>query len=154
VTDTVVLKRMKLGRVSPVILDLFRQGDITLAQVEAFTVSDDYAKQEQVWRDLPSYSRHPGSIRHALTEGEIAITDRRVALVTLEAYEAAGGEVRRDLFDAQNGGYIVDTALLDRLVLCARDPSKTLSPVRSSIPSIYVTSQDSRLNAALAAGRF
>jgi ParB family chromosome partitioning protein len=35
---------------------------------------------------------------------------------TLEAYEAAGGEVRRDLFDARNGGYITDTALLDRLV--------------------------------------
>ena len=116
VTDTVVLKRMKLGRVSPMILDLYRQGDMTLNHVEAFTISDDYAKQEQVWRDLPSYNRHPGSIRHALTEGEIAVTDRRVKLVTLEAYEATGGEVRRDLFDAQNGGYIMDVVLLDRLV--------------------------------------
>jgi ParB family chromosome partitioning protein len=116
VTETIVLKRMKLGRVSPMILDLYRQGDIMLGQVEAFTISDDYTRQEQVWRDLPTYDRHPGSIRHALTEGEIAVTDRRVRLVTLEAYEAAGGEVRRDLFDTQNGGYITDTAVLDRLV--------------------------------------
>jgi ParB family chromosome partitioning protein len=116
VTELAVLKRMKLGRVSPVILDLYRQGEMTLGQVEAFTVSDDYARQEQVWRDLPTYNRHPGSIRHALTEGDIAVTDRRVRLITLEAYEAAGGQIRRDLFDERNGGYITDPALLDRLV--------------------------------------
>jgi ParB family chromosome partitioning protein len=116
VTETTVLKRMKLGRVSPTILDLYRQGELALNQVEAFTVSDDHARQEQVWHDLPAYNRHPSSIRLALTDGEIPLTEKRVKLVTVEAYEAAGGEVRRDLFDTRNGGYLMDATILDRLV--------------------------------------
>jgi ParB family chromosome partitioning protein len=40
-----------------------------------------------------------------------------VRFVGLDAYEAAGGAVRRDLFDADNGGYVSDIALLDALVL-------------------------------------
>ena len=42
--------------------------------------------------------------------------DRRVRFVGLEAYEAAGGAVRRDLFDPEDGGSVQDVALLDALV--------------------------------------
>ncbi len=116
VTETLVMKRMKLGRVSPKLLDLYRQGELSLNHIEAFTVSDDWELQEHVWHDMNPYNRYPSSIRLALTEGEIAVGDRRVKLVTLEAYEAAGGQVRRDLFDAHNQGYVQDTALLESLV--------------------------------------
>jgi ParB family chromosome partitioning protein len=63
-----------------------------------------------------TYGCNPNTIRHALTEGEIPTTDKRVRCIGLEAYEAAGGAGRRDLFDDRNAGYILDTALLDRLV--------------------------------------
>jgi ParB family chromosome partitioning protein len=94
---------------------------MSLEQVQAFTVSDDHEAQERVWSGLPQWSRSPGDIRQALTEGEIPATDKRVRLVTLEAYEAAGGTVRRDLFDDRNSGYVVDGQLLDWLAREALD---------------------------------
>src|SRR5208337_3100428 len=74
--------------------------------------------QESVWQNLPGSQRdNPRAIRAALTEGEVLASDRRVRFVGLDAYEAAGGAVRRDLFDADDGGYVRDIALLDALVL-------------------------------------
>ncbi len=112
VTESLVVKRMKLGRVSPALLSVYREGGMSLERLQAFTVSDDHAAQERVWQDGPAY---PGGIRSALTEGEIPSTDRRVRFVGLETYEDAGGEVRRDLFDSGNSGYILDADLLQKL---------------------------------------
>ena len=56
-------------------------------------------------------------IRDALTENDIAATDKRVRYITLKAYEKAGGTVRRDLFSQDDDGvFILDVTLLDRLV--------------------------------------
>ncbi|MCA9404666.1 MAG: ParB N-terminal domain-containing protein, partial [Candidatus Omnitrophica bacterium] len=116
VTETVVLKRLKLARVSPVILAAYREDELTLAQVMAFTVTDDHKAQEQVLDDLSPYRRNPGDIRDALTENDIPATDRRVRFVTLAAYEEAGGTVRRDLFLTDDSGmFILDPDLLNRL---------------------------------------
>jgi ParB family transcriptional regulator, chromosome partitioning protein len=112
VTESLVARRMKLGRVSPVLLSVYREGRMSLEQLQAFTVSDDHAAQERVWEQG---AHHPGSIRAALTEGEIPSTDRRVRFIGLEAYEGVGGEVRRDLFDTGNSGYILDAELLQKL---------------------------------------
>ncbi len=120
VTETVVKQRLKLARVSPVIMTAYRAGDLTLAQVMAFAVSDDHAAQENVLENLSDYDRDPSTIRDALTEHETAATDRRVRFATLDAYETAGGGVRRDLFATDDSGvFILDTDLLDRLVLTA-----------------------------------
>ena len=44
-------------------------------------------------------------------------TDRRAVFVGLDAYEAAGGVITRDLFSQDEGqGFIADPALLDQLV--------------------------------------
>jgi ParB family chromosome partitioning protein len=113
VQESLVVKRMKLGRVSPVLLAVYRDGGMSLDHLQAFTVSDDHAAQERVWEEGV---HSPGGIRAALTEGEIPSTDRRVGVVGLDAYEEAGGAVRRDLFDSGNSGYIQDAALLQTLV--------------------------------------
>jgi len=56
-------------------------------------------------------------IRRLLTQAHVPAHDRRVAFVGLEAYEAAGGVVLRDLFsEEERGVYLEDAALLDRLV--------------------------------------
>jgi protein-tyrosine-phosphatase len=63
------------------------------------------------------WNNDPDTIRGILTDHEIAATDRRVQFVTLAAYEAGGGAVRRDLFtDGDDGVFILDPILLDRLV--------------------------------------
>jgi ParB family transcriptional regulator, chromosome partitioning protein len=46
----------------------------------------------------------------------VRVSDRRARFVGLEAYEASGGVVLRDLFEADDGGWLADAALLDRLV--------------------------------------
>jgi ParB family transcriptional regulator, chromosome partitioning protein len=115
VTETVVQQRLKLARVSPAIIKAYRRGDITLAHVMAFAVSDDHAAQEHVWEALGDWQlEDPDIIRDALTEQEITARDRRVKFVTLKTYEKAGGAVRRDLFaQADDGVFIQDIALLE-----------------------------------------
>jgi len=51
-----------------------------------------------------------------LTETSVRASDRRAVFVGAEAYEAAGGTVLRDLFQGDDGGWLEDVALLDRLV--------------------------------------
>ena len=116
VSDTVVMQRLKLGRVSAKVLKAYREERLTLQQVMAFTVSDDHDAQDEVLKNLrPGHGS--GAIREALTENEIAGTDRRVKFVTLKAYEQAGGATRRDLFSEGEGAvFILDAALLERLV--------------------------------------
>lgn len=43
-------------------------------------------------------------------------SDKRAQFVGIEAYEAAGGDVMRDLFQQDDGGWLQDPILLDRLV--------------------------------------
>jgi ParB family chromosome partitioning protein len=129
VTETTVVKRMKLGRVSPALLDVYRNGGMSLEQVQAFAIVDDHDAQERVWKDMSPYNRHPGAIRAALTEGEIPVTDKRVRFVGLDSYEQAGGTVRRDLFDNLQTGYVMDGLLLEKLV---REKLETAAePVRT-----------------------
>jgi ParB family chromosome partitioning protein len=90
---------------------------MTLEQLMAFSVTADHARQEQVWENA-SRSGHdePYQIRRALTENTVRASDRRARFVGLDAYEQAGGAVERDLFEHDDGGWLQDVALLDRLV--------------------------------------
>ena len=89
-----------------------------------FAVTTDHARQEQVGEALQrSYSQEPYQIRRLLTERTIRASDKRVLFVGLEAYEAAGGGVMRDLFQQDDGGWLQDPALLDRLIALALERS-------------------------------
>ncbi|KVA30521.1 chromosome partitioning protein ParB [Burkholderia cepacia] len=113
-----VNRRVKLANVSPKLLALLREDGITLDQLAALALADDHETQERVWFDAPNdWQRAPRYLRQAITRAEIdASRSRLVRFVGLDAYEAAGGYVRRDLFsDAENAGYIADAELLQRL---------------------------------------
>lgn len=116
VSEVTVARRMKLGRLSPVILEAYRNGDIDLEEAQAFAVTDDQEAQERVLQSLSSWNRQPHIIRRALTEHEVETSDKRVRFVGIDAYREAGGVIRQDLFSENDTGYIVDVALLDRLV--------------------------------------
>ena len=93
VTPATVKQRLRLAAVSEKLLDIYAGDGMTLEQLMAFTVTDDHARQEQVWDGLAQgFNKEP------------------------YAYEAAGGTVTRDLFDEDGGGWLQDTVLLDRLV--------------------------------------
>ena len=113
----VVKQRLRLASVSPTLLDIYAEDGMTLEQLMAFTVSADHARQEQVWQAISgSWQNEPYQIRRMLTEKTARASDRRAVFVGLEAYEAAGGVVMRDLFQSDDGGWLEDVALLDRLV--------------------------------------
>jgi len=117
VSVNTVKQRLKLASVSEKLLDLYAEDAMTLDQLMAFTVSTDHARQEQVWEAIAhSWSKEPYQIRRMLTENTVRASDRRVRFVTIETYEEAGGTVLRDLFQDDDGGWIQDVALLERLV--------------------------------------
>lgn len=119
VSIEIVKQRLRLAGVAPEILDAYQSGGLQLDQVMAFTVADDQARQLQVWetiQNLGSFDRQPPMIRRRLTEKLVVASDKRVRFVTMEAYEAAGGRVDRDLFSTDETAWCVDVVLLDGLV--------------------------------------
>lgn len=116
-SESIVKKRLALGRVAPELREIFRQEGMNLDQLAAFTITDDHEEQKRVWEALPSYSRHASSIKHALAGEDVKASDKRLRFLGgLDAYKAAGGAVKRDLFDDHSGGYATDIALLEKLV--------------------------------------
>ncbi|PZP61517.1 MAG: chromosome partitioning protein ParB [Delftia acidovorans] len=113
----VVKQRLRLASISPALLDLYAEDGIELKQLMAFTVSEDHARQEQVWAAIKDgWQKEPWQIRRMLTETAVRASDKRAVFVGIDAYEAAGGYVLRDLFEDDNGGWLQDPVLLDRLV--------------------------------------
>lgn len=116
-TPAVVKQRLRLASVSPKLHEVYAEDGMTLEQLMAFSVSEDHERQEQVWDMLQSsYNQQPYMIRSKLTEQSVRATDKRVRFVGLDAYVAAGGYVLRDLFEDDQGGWLQDVALLDRMV--------------------------------------
>ena len=112
----VVKQRLRLAAVSPKLLDVYADDGMTLEQLMAFTVSPDHARQEQVWEAIRNnWQKEPYHIRRMLTESAVRASDKRALFVGVAAYEAAGGVVLRDLFQSDDGGWLQDVALLDRL---------------------------------------
>ncbi|ASS60425.1 ParB/RepB/Spo0J family partition protein [Rhizobium leguminosarum] len=118
VSVATVRQRLRLASVSPRLLDLYAEDEMTLEQIMAFSITNDHVRQEQVWDTVSrSHSREPYYIRRLLTETAIRASDRRAVYVGIEAYEAAGGVTMRDLFDQDQGGWLQDPALLEQLVM-------------------------------------
>ena len=114
---TVVRQRLRLASVAPSLLDAYIAEEMTLEMVMAFTVNEDHERQQQVWEAVKvSWDRNPHKIRRMLTETAVRASDKRAQFVGVEAYEAAGGVVLRDLFESDQGGWLQDIVLLDRLV--------------------------------------
>ncbi|HZE53078.1 MAG TPA: ParB N-terminal domain-containing protein [Bradyrhizobium sp.] len=116
VTPHVVRQRLRLGAVSPKLMQVYRDGDLALDQLMAFAITEDHARQEAAFERL-SFNRDASAIRRLLTETHVAATDRRAIFVGAEAYTEAGGTILRDLFTEDRGGYFEDVALLDTLVV-------------------------------------
>ena len=113
----VVKQRLRLASVSPTLLDIYAEDDMTLEMLMAFTVSADHARQKQVWEAISAgWQKEPWQIRRMLTETTVRASDKRAVFVGIDAYEAAGGMMLRDLFQSDDGGWLQDVGLLDRLV--------------------------------------
>jgi ParB family chromosome partitioning protein len=125
-----VQRRLKLAAVSPKLLALYREdeGKINLDQLMALAISDDHGAQERAWFEAHEWDRSPAALKRKLTAGEVeAAGNALVRFVGVEVYEAAGGIVRRDLFDDEQGRFLSDSELLTRLA------SERLEAIASSV---------------------
>ncbi|MEZ5656874.1 MAG: ParB/RepB/Spo0J family partition protein [Sphingobium sp.] len=116
VSAPVVKQRLRLGAVSPKLLQVYREDGLTLDQLMAFAITEDHERQEQVFESL-HHNREPWIIRRDLTAANVPGHDRRAIFVGEEAYEEAGGTIIRDLFADEGGGYFEDAGLLDMLAI-------------------------------------
>jgi ParB family chromosome partitioning protein len=129
VSVAVVKQRLRLASVSPTLLDVYTEDGMTLDQLMAFTVNPDHERQEQVWEAIQrSYTKEAYQIRRLLTEGAVRASDKRAQYVG-EDYLAAGGPIIRDLFQSDDGGWLQDVALLERLV--AEKLARDAEPIRA-----------------------
>src|SRR5580658_8590902 len=117
ISVAVVKQRLRLASVSPKLLDLYAENGMTLDQLMAYTVNGDHARQEEVHdRVSQSYVRDPHVIRRMLTEGSVRAADKRAQFVGVDAYVEAGGTILNDLFQGDDGGWLQDVVLVERLV--------------------------------------
>jgi ParB family transcriptional regulator, chromosome partitioning protein len=86
--------------------------------VTAFTLGIDHAAQLAVWRQVKDNSYiQPYTVRRLLTETAVPLDSQLGSFVGAEAYKAAGGKVTRDLFSADEDGFLDDAALVRRLAI-------------------------------------
>ncbi|ALR19648.1 MULTISPECIES: ParB/RepB/Spo0J family partition protein [Sphingobium] len=116
VSAGVVKQRLRLGAVSPKLLQVYREDGLTLDQLMAFAITEDHARQEQVFENL-HHNREPWIIRRDMTAANVPAADRRAVFVGADSYIEAGGTIIRDLFSEDRGGFFEDAGLLDMLAI-------------------------------------
>jgi ParB-like chromosome segregation protein Spo0J len=94
-----VRQRLALSALSPTLKDAFRKGELGLDAARAFCLVPDHDRQNAVFAIMPKPVSNAYAVRSYLTQGAVRATDRLARFVGIEAYEAAGGVVRRDLFE-------------------------------------------------------
>lgn len=116
VTPLVVERRIKLQAAAPELIQLFRADEMTTDQLIALCSTDNHQRQVEVWTRTENthWARSPKELRAAVINTEIeAGKDYRVALIGgVEAYEKAGGTVRRDLFSGDGDNVILEDGQL------------------------------------------
>ena len=114
VTHRHVDQRLALAALSPKLKAAYRKSDLSLDAARAFCIEPDPARQEAVFKALAKPVTHAANVRAHLTHGRMRGTDRLARFVGLDAYEAAGGSLTRDLF-LESEIYVDDPALMSRL---------------------------------------
>ena len=121
VSERVVAQRLRLGNAAPALLDAYRAGALDLDTVQAFAMTADTARQMAVYEELRTGHVRPSpwQVRRRLAEGRVPGSSALARFVGVEAYEAAGGALDRDLFadDEGEGLWFEDPKLLSDLAM-------------------------------------
>ena len=119
-SERMVEQRLRLGNAAPELLDAYRADEIDLEVLKAFAVTTDRERQMTVWEQVAAQRYRPSAwqVKRLLTEERIPGASAVARFVGVEAYEAAGGQVLRDLFahDDETGVWFEDPVLLEKLV--------------------------------------
>ncbi len=120
-SERLVEQRLRLGNAAPELLDAYRANEIDLEVLKAFAVTTDRGRQMAVWEQVSGQGYRPASwqVKRLLTEERVPGTSAVARFVGADAYEAAGGQVLRDLFahDDESGVWFEDPVLLEKLAM-------------------------------------
>ena len=99
-SERVVEQRLRLGNAAPELLDAYREDRIDLEVLKAFAVTTDRERQMAVWERVSGQGYRPSAaqVKRLLTEERVPGRTAIARFVGVDAYEAAGGQVLRDLF--------------------------------------------------------
>lgn len=113
-----VQRMLKLANLAPSLMDRLAQDELTVEQCQAICLEDDPARQVEVFESVKaSWSNAPAHlIKRAITETEMRTDNTKFRFIGREAYEAAGGYLREDLFSQDEGDGTADSVLVERLV--------------------------------------
>ena len=121
VSERLVEQRLRLGNAAPELLDAYRDGAIGLETLKAFAVTPDTERQLAAWERVSAQDYGPSAwqVKRLLTEERVPGSAALARFVGVEAYEAAGGPVMRDLFadEHEDGAWFEDPALLNDLAM-------------------------------------
>ena len=119
VSERTVEQRLRLGNAAPELLDAYRAAAIDLETLMAFAVTTDHERQRAVWEQVSAQGYRPSAwqVKRMLTDERVPAGSAMARFVGVDAYEAAGGPVLRDLFadEHENGVWLEDPALLNDL---------------------------------------
>ena len=120
-SERLVEQRLRLGNAAPELLDAYRADEIDLEVLKAFAVTTDRERQMAVWEQVSGQGYRPTAwqVKRLLTEERVPGASAVARFVGVEAYEAAGGQVLRDLFarDDESGVWFEDPVLLEKLAM-------------------------------------
>ncbi|WP_063588590.1 ParB/RepB/Spo0J family partition protein [Achromobacter ruhlandii] len=129
-SESAVKKLLALGSVSPTLMQLFRDGKIKMDEMQALASVSDHARQEAAWKASASQPwNRDYHIRQLLAETEMRGDSPVARYVTVAAYEKAGGEVRRDLFE--NDAYLADPEKVRSMADAKMQRSKLFKAVQA-----------------------
>ena len=121
VSERTVEQRLRLGNVAPELIEAYRADEIDLNTLMSFAVTTDHARQLNVWERVSNQGYRPSAwqVKRLLTEERVPAGTAVARFVGVEAYEAAGGPVLRDLFadEHESSVWIEDAALLNDLAM-------------------------------------
>jgi len=97
-TARFVAQRLALAGLFPPILEALAKGGISVKQAEAWA-NAPVERQQQLWLNKSNHDADPDDVKRMVDKADLADTDRLAKFVGADAYKAAGGAVRQDLFD-------------------------------------------------------
>jgi len=113
-----IARWLRLGNLVRPVFEALEAGVISVDQAKAFGATEDHALQSAAFEEILKMSeaqRTPAAIRGMLGIGDAEL-QRFLRLVGVPAYEAAGGQLERDLFTSDDP---LDARVMDPQVLRA-----------------------------------
>ena len=121
ISERLVEQRLRLGDAAPELLDAYRAGTIDLETLKGFAVTTDHRRQMTVYEQVANQGYRPTAwqVKRLLTQDRVPANSALAHFVGVDAYEAAGGAVLRDLFsdEDESGVWLEDPVLLNNLAM-------------------------------------